>query len=77
MRLRALRSFRWAGEHVERASLFIVTDERDARRLVAEGDAELAEDADAAPPRTAMVVNADPVVQVRDPVAAPKGRRRS
>lgn len=91
MRLRAVRPFRWAGEHVEPGTLLDVAAEgsseprgpltvsaREARVLLTYGDVEaIDEPAVEQRPSGLVVGNADPVVEHRDPIAAPhrKGRR--
>jgi hypothetical protein len=94
MRLRAVRPFRWAGEHVEPGTLLnVVADDsteprgpltvslRDASRLVyGYGDCVFVDEREAGL-KGGMVVNGDPVVETRDPIAAPNvagpRRRRS
>jgi hypothetical protein len=78
MRLRAVRPFRWAGEHVEPGTLLDVADEHQARLLVfAYGDCVLVDGAGSLPAPSAMVIgNSDPMVEQRDPIATPKRGRR-
>ena len=58
--------------------MFTEADAGKAAYLISIRDAEAVEpDAEVPAPSAGMVVHADPVVQVRDPVAARKGRRRS
>jgi hypothetical protein len=76
MKLRAVRPFRWAGEHVEPGTLLDVADEHQARLLVfAYGDCVLVDGGDSLAPPSSLIASGDPVVQHRDPVTA-KGKRR-
>ena len=67
VRVRVVRPFRRAGEHVEPGTLLDV-DAREARELVVTFSYAVLEDAETQPPPSAMVVDADPVVRSRDPV---------
>lgn len=73
MRVRAVKPFRWAGEHVEPGTLLDV-DERNAKLLLNYGDVVIVAEAaeDAAPP---VIRNADPVAEHRDPVEQKRRRR--
>jgi uncharacterized SAM-dependent methyltransferase len=78
MRLRAVKPFRWAGNHVEPGSLLVVgvdVSEAEARLILAYGDAVIVPDEESVP----VIRHADPIVEHRDPIAgantAPKRRR--
>lgn len=74
MRLRAVRPFRRAGEHVEPGTLLDVMDAREAHVLVhVYHDCVVVDEGEAAP---VVITHADPVVQSRDPVSAKPPRRR-
>lgn len=78
MRVKAVRPFRWAGEHVEPGTLLDVTA-AEAAAMLRYRDVEVVSDSEAQPPSPMTVQHNDPVVEHRDPIAAPaaiKRRRR-
>jgi hypothetical protein len=78
MRLRAVRPFRWAGEHVEPGTLLDVADDHQVRLLVfCYGDCVFVDGAGSLTAPTAMVMSGDPEVQHRDPMTVHKKGRRS
>lgn len=74
MQIRFTRGTVWAGR--DRVEGEVLDLEPGHARLLVDGYKVAAYLDDAPPPVQTMVVNADPVVEVRDPVVTPSKRRR-